>query len=100
MALAQKYLDKRDYLRATIYAQEGFISRGLERNRDEVDDYASRDEFKRNISESAFHELRKLRNAMAHGLKNARSKEGKTLKDEMMLATTIEQCIGKLKKSV
>lgn len=103
MALAEKYLAKRDYVRAAIYAQEGYISKGLEMAGavHDVDDYQARDEYRvfvRTQNVQAFKMLSKLRNAMAHSLKsNERKDFVNILKDESSLAAKIKECIHELK---
>ncbi|TKJ09315.1 TIGR02221 family CRISPR-associated protein [Halomonas sp. 15WGF] len=50
MKLADEYLARNDYLRAAIYAQEGYISKCIERDRGNPNDFDQRDEVSKTIT--------------------------------------------------
>jgi CRISPR-associated Csx2 family protein len=95
--LAREYLKRKDFIRAAIYAQEGYISKNLEINHGDVNDYQARDEFSKSDKVAdGFRQLKKIRNALAHGLAAGPSKTRKILSS----ATDLEQALGKLIKQL
>lgn len=71
-ALADAYLVRRDYLRATILLQEAWVSRCLEREQpDLLQDFNARDEVRKEQQgqNKDFKQICHLRNALAHGIK-------------------------------
>ncbi|WP_206477960.1 TIGR02221 family CRISPR-associated protein [Halomonas sp. KRD171] len=99
LRLAEEYLERRDYLRAVIYAQEGFISKRIYFERGDENDFDHRDEIsKSDENPTAFTTLKRLRNALVHGLRNNDKKLSQQLKDEANLKNTIKQLISEIKQ--
>jgi CRISPR-associated Csx2 family protein len=97
-ALAQEYLERGDFLRAAIYAQEAYISGKLPRGRD--DDFDRREEVRQHeAGDGPFRQLVRLRNTMAHGVKPRDNRVLKALANEDALRGTLrdlfEQLFGK-----
>lgn len=68
-ALARQYLDRGDYVRATIYGQESLVTAAVEEAKGNPNDYADREATRKQLRENrAFRSLGELRNAMAHGV--------------------------------
>jgi uncharacterized protein with HEPN domain len=94
-ALAQEYLDRGDFLRAAIYAQEAFISGKLAK--EQVDDFHEREEVRQHeAGDGPFRQLVRLRNAMAHGVKPLDSKVLKALANEGALRSTLKDLFERL----
>lgn len=100
-ALARSYLDKRDYLRASLYAHEAVITAQVPRTPgSDAENYADRQESKKNF-EAALHGGQKsrywllctLRNALAHGTRPESGEAEALLNDEAKLATTLHQLL-------
>lgn len=98
LRLAEQYLDRGDYLRAAIYAQEGYISKRLDHERDNIDSFDRRREVLESDGHSmAFYELKKLRNALAHGLRNQDHKMNRMLAREGELQEKMKAILAQLK---
>jgi CRISPR-associated Csx2 family protein len=98
--LAREYLKRKDYLRAAIYAQEGYISKNLERDNALVNDYQTREDFSINAKHSdAFRQLKKIRNAMAHGLPSDNSQAKTALSNAANLDKALRSLIKQLEGS-
>ncbi|WP_404296477.1 TIGR02221 family CRISPR-associated protein [Halomonas sp.] len=98
LRLAEQYLERRDYLRAAIYAQEGFISKRLDHERDNVDNFERRREVLDNRDNPmAFKELKRLRNALAHGLRNPDLALARLLQNESELQAKLKALLADLK---
>lgn len=98
LRLAEQYLGRSDYVRAAIYALEGFISKRLDHLRDDVDNFDRRREvLEAHGHPEAFYELKKLRNALAHGLRNQDARIGALLQDEKRLQSRLNQLLVALK---
>ncbi|MCG6657536.1 TIGR02221 family CRISPR-associated protein [Halomonas campisalis] len=94
LRLAKQYLKRRDYLRAAIYAQEGYISKRLDHERDNVDDFERRREILDAAGHpKAFYQLKKLRNALAHGQRNSDHAVGRLLQHEDELHSTLKHVL-------
>ncbi|MEH6577385.1 MAG: TIGR02221 family CRISPR-associated protein [Amphritea sp.] len=96
--LAELYLERADYLRAALYAQEGFISKGLELNRENLNDFDSRSEYNKACDLQAYKDLRSLRNAMAHGVASSDKKTLKILQDQEVLRARLKKLIQQLQQ--
>jgi CRISPR-associated Csx2 family protein len=68
LALADTYLERQDYLRASLFLQEAYITKNT---KGDGDDYDKREDARRSAAEKvdSFRTLTRLRNAMAHGLR-------------------------------
>ena len=99
--LALDYLERRDYLRAAIYAQEAFVTFLVSCAEGDPDSYSDREEARKDtkniLSKSCrnhaelhreYRKLSALRNALAHGTEH---KVKPKMKDEAELRKQIEQ---------
>ena len=95
ISLAATYLEKRDYLRATIYASEAYITREVEATSEDISDFAYRDIVRKKMA-SASHDFKiftYVRNSLAHGV-NAGNKEAVALlADEQLMRQKIKNFI-------
>ncbi|MGS2743867.1 TIGR02221 family CRISPR-associated protein [Halomonas sp. LS-001] len=99
LRLADEYLGRGDYLRAVIYAQEGYISKRIDLERGNPNDFDHRDEISRGDDiPTAFRTLKRLRNALVHGLRNTDKKLARQQQDEKSLRNTIRQLINEIKQ--
>ncbi|MGY4878178.1 TIGR02221 family CRISPR-associated protein [Vreelandella aquamarina] len=99
LRLAEEYLERGDYLRAVIYAQEGYISKRIFFERGDENDFVHRDQIsKADNNPRAFKLLKEVRNALVHGLRNTDKKLRQKLKDEASLKNTIKQLISEIKQ--
>ncbi len=100
--LAEDYLKRRDYLRATIYAQEAFVTYLVSRRGGDPARYADRqdakDEYEKARMSNSYKNLRELRNAMAHGTEPTRAKVKQMMKDEAKLREQIKQFLDNMKR--
>lgn len=71
LALADAYLQRKDYLRGVLYLFEGLITTQLKKTKGNPQAYEEREAARQLLKEhKAFRELDKLRNALAHGLRS------------------------------
>ena len=74
--LAKKYLHQRDYLRATIYAQEGMISKRTHDCKEDTNNYDARLAHQEILKQNDdFRLFTNLRNALVHGLGGSAKKD-------------------------
>ncbi len=74
LALADRYLQRQDYLRAITYLCEGYISRLTEQDRGDVNSHEDREAaFKDADKNQDVWLLKNLRNAMVHGVRSVSS---------------------------
>lgn len=98
MRLAGQYLQRGDYLRAAIYAQEGYISKRLDRVSANPDDFEQRKEvLDARDHPRDFMELKKLRNTLVHGLRNPEPTLLRLMQNENALRTTLKNMLNQLK---
>ncbi|MBO7411187.1 MAG: TIGR02221 family CRISPR-associated protein [Ottowia sp.] len=93
LELADRYLERRDYLRAIMFMQEGFVSRAVLQQRGDPGNFDERKsalDHWRATSED-FRLLANLRNAVAHGLRSNSVKISRLLRDEEKLAQKLRQ---------
>lgn len=70
-ALAKQYLERKDYVRAVIFAMEGIISNKVYHDKQDENSYDDREQARVILRKSEdFDFLSKLRNALVHGLGN------------------------------
>ena len=68
LALADRYLERGDYMRAIIFMHEAAITREVWMQRGDPNNYAEREEMTKSLrSKYEFRQLKDLRNSMAHG---------------------------------
>ncbi|MCG5531166.1 TIGR02221 family CRISPR-associated protein [Halorhodospira halochloris] len=95
-SLAHIYLKRRDYVRAIVFAQEGYISRHLERRGEDLHSYERRDEARNRIKSDNFQKLRRVRNAVAHGDRPKSPEARKALESEANLRKYLEEIFAVL----
>ena len=102
--LAEFYLDNRDYLRASIFMLEAFVT-SLLKNGEDFSDYSVRGqvekEFKNGSRGNAaklddFNTLKNLRNGMAHGNKPSNRDAQKFIASEEKLKTELKRLLNAL----
>ncbi|MDR2689717.1 MAG: TIGR02221 family CRISPR-associated protein [Azoarcus sp.] len=98
LALAEKWFDRRDYMRTAIFLLEGLITRELSHTSGGYDDHAQRDETRKRLDKenALFKQLDRLRNALAHGKRSPDKEINRLLNDEVQLRSMLEQCFKKL----
>ena len=78
LALADRYLARKDYLRATIYMYEAFVSHAVMKHGGNINDHESREEAEKIAIKAHSPEdvwlLKNLRNQMAHGVRPRQAK--------------------------
>ena len=91
--LADRHLERGDYLRAVMFLQEGFVSHAVWQNKGDPSNFGERksalDEWRDRSGDFKF--LANLRNAMAHGVRSADDKISRLLQDEEKLAQKLRQ---------
>lgn len=97
-SLSKEYLERGDYLRAAIYALEGFISMGLDQQRQDLNDYFAREDFSKSVNDESFLMLKKIRNSLAHGSMNRDPEIQRLFNDEKVLYNKLKALITKLGK--
>ena len=86
LALADRYLQRQDYLRAITYLCEGYISRATEKFSGNVNQFEDRDEaFKQADKNQDVWLLKHLRNAMTHGVRTDNHEAKRLLQDQQKL---------------
>jgi len=97
-ALARRYLEHRDYLRATVYGLEAAISRRVKRSGGDLNDFDARETVRHEWrqQDADFRLLGDLRNAMAHGVRPSDRRVGSHLVSEAVLAETLRNLFERL----
>lgn len=97
-SLALSYLEKRDYLRASIYGMEAVISAEVICRGAEVGNFGARENTRKELADkkNGFRKLQQLRNAMAHGIKPGDRHVEKTMKTESNLQVTLKSLFKQL----
>lgn len=86
LALADRYLERQDYLRAITYLCEGYISRATEQFGGNVNQFEDREEaFKQADKNQDVWLLKHLRNAMTHGVRTQNQDAKRLLQDQKKL---------------
>ena len=100
--LAMDYLERRDYLRAALYAQEAFVTFLVSCSKKDPTSYDDRKEAREKYEKSknkkgrpseSYWNLRELRNALAHGTE-PNKKVKQMMKDEAKLREQIKQFLN------
>lgn len=98
-ALACVYLERRDYLRASIYALEAFVTHRVLRAGGDPGRYDDRDTAKTEYEQSgmtpAYRTLRAIRNALVHG-NTPHDRIGRTMSDEGGLRKAISTFLDEI----
>ena len=92
LALADAYLDRRDYVRAAIFMYEAFVTRACYKQRLDDNDYAQRDEAYDNAASRtpAVARLKRLRNALTHGVRTRDNQDARALEREESLRDVLK----------
>lgn len=91
-ALAWRYLDEGDYLRAALFAHESVISTEVQRRGGAVNDFDARDAARGELRDmrDGFRRLARIRNALAHGIRPNEPTIKKLLAGESELRATLQ----------
>ena len=90
--LAEKYLKRKDYVRAVVYAMEGLISRETALNNDDVQSFTHRKAAYDHLinSKDKFKDFKEFRNAMVHGTASGKGKIRQIMKDPSRLHASLK----------
>ena len=96
--LAMDYLERRDYLRAALYAQEAFVTFRVSCAGGNPalysDRQTAREDYEKNKMSKLYRNLRDLRNALAHGTEPTTKKVKQMMKEEAKLRAQIKQFLN------
>jgi hypothetical protein len=96
-SLANQYLGRGDYVRASIYGLESVITAEVARAKGDVGDYDERDKARVLLKkEENFRTLEKLRNALAHGVRPFDKAVAKRMKSQDALDKELRRLLAKL----
>ena len=102
--LAEYYLERRDYLRAALYAQEAFVTYLVSKSEKDPALYTNRQDAKEKYEagrmSNSYRNLRELRNALAHGTEPTSNKVKRMMKNEPDLKKKINQFLYDLDKNL
>lgn len=87
--LAYEYLNRKDYVRAVIYAQEGKISRELSKDKVDLDNHDLRKKKLKQLP--ALQQFKELRNKLAHGNNSDNEEINSLTQDESKLVEYLKQ---------
>ena len=93
LALADRYLARKDYLRAATYLFEGFVSRAVRQQGGDINRFDDR-EAARKLAQQDLPDakrLARLRNALAHGVRPSDPEIKRLLQDEQTLAQELRR---------
>ena len=93
LALADRYLARKDYLRAATYLFEGFVSRAVRQQSGDITRFDDR-EAARKLAQQDLPDakrLARLRNALAHGVRPSDPEIKRLLQDEQTLAQELRR---------
>ncbi len=98
--LAHEYLERRDYLRAVIYATEGVISHALHKEKQDENNHDLRQDQSDELADNnvSFKKLRPIRNILAHGNRSNKETNSVTA-DEQRLRSSLKDRFENLFKS-
>lgn len=93
LALADRYLERRDYLRSITYLYEGFVTRAVDTHGGNPSDYDSRREAYElaRRKQPQVRDLEYLRNAMVHGVKADKPETNRLLDDQGRLHERLQE---------
>lgn len=104
--LARLALDRRDYLRATLYAFEAVITRLCQIERVAIDDFEKREEVRKTYEarlkqghtreRDSYFLLKNLRNQVAHGTRGSRGEIQQTLLNEPVMAQKLADLLQRI----
>lgn len=106
--LARRALDRRDYLRATLYAYEAVITRLCQANRVPVEDFEQREQVRKQYEgelkakqgqeRENYNLLKNLRNQVAHGTRGSVGDVQRALLDETVMRQTLNRLLDTIEK--
>jgi len=97
LSLAKIWFERRDYLRAAIFLQEGLITREVYARAQPDDDFRIREEAKESLrANQQFQQLEMMRNALAHGTRTSGPQVAALLKDEKKLQRFLLELLNQL----
>lgn len=96
-ALAEAYLEHKDFLRATTYFFESEVTQATINAKEDFNDYEARDAAFKAVQNDQHKQLKKLRNSMAHGLRGNDKEVTQYLKDEPSLSSRLKDLFKKLR---
>lgn len=98
LSLADAYLERKDYLRASIYLYESFITRAANKHKLDPHDFDQRKEAYENEKKTRpeVRQLEYLRNALAHGVRPKDDKHTQLISDQEKL----EDILRKFRKTL
>ncbi|MDO4723851.1 MAG: TIGR02221 family CRISPR-associated protein [Comamonadaceae bacterium] len=92
LALAERYLERKDYLRAIVYLFESRISHAVRDSGGDFNRYEHREDARHDAKANPdFKRLEHLRNAMAHGVRPFNHEVKSLLQDEQALAKELQR---------
>lgn len=95
--LAKEYLERKDYLRAVIFAMEGMISSALFKDKLDENSRDNRDEKANNLAGNiSFRKLKNLRNTLAHGNRSNDKDALDAVSDEKKMQQSLKDHFKKL----
>ncbi|CAK0762081.1 conserved hypothetical protein [Gammaproteobacteria bacterium] len=96
--LAERYLERKDFLRATIFGYESLVTKETSKRKSDIHDFAERKSSAESLKKEHrdFKELEYLRNAMAHGLRSGKKEISDSLDSESGLVEKIKKLFKKL----
>ncbi|MEO5365635.1 MAG: TIGR02221 family CRISPR-associated protein [Magnetococcus sp. WYHC-3] len=98
--LAWRYLERKDFLRAVIYGYESLVTRQAVTLKKNPEGHDDREEASRSLQDSTdFNTLKKMRNTLAHGLRNKDDDIAREVKSEATLDRRIKDLFKKLSLS-
>ncbi|SCX27272.1 CRISPR-associated protein, TM1812 family [Nitrosomonas eutropha] len=93
LALADAYLERRDYVRAVIYLYESLVTRAVLERKFNPNDFSQRNEAWKDAKQgnNQVKNLEYLRNSLAHGIKSDNAKIKNLVIDENRLAAELKK---------
>ncbi len=99
-ALAEEYLQRRDYFRATLLALEAAVSAEIEDRGEDLADFDTRQRVREwmRVHVGEYRRLNSIRNQVAHGSRKKSTDTRGAMRDEQTLRATLGGLIGRLRK--
>jgi len=93
LSLADAYLERRDYLRATIFLYEAFVTRAAWERKLDHNNYQAREQAWQEAKQAnkSARKLEYLRNALTHGVRPEDEEIARLVNDEQKLRTRLEE---------
>jgi CRISPR-associated Csx2 family protein len=94
--LAHAYLARGDFLRAALYGQEAYLSQEVAAGGGKVDDYGDREQARESATAPPFRKLKRIRNALAHGLRPDDHEAQRIVQGAGYLESALKDCLDAL----